>query len=99
MKLKSLAHTRSGDKGNHANIGVIAYDEEKFEYIKKTLDEKKVFEFFKATGVVKVIRYELPNIFGFNFVLEDCLQGGAGLSPRIDTQGKLFGTALLEIEL
>lgn len=98
-KLGDLAHARSGDKGNHANIGVIAYSAEGFEYLRRELSNDRVAEFFRGLGSTRVERFELPRVWALNFVLYNALAGGASRSLRIDTQGKLLGTAILELEL
>lgn len=97
--LKELAYARSGDKGNHVNIGVIARDKKKYELLKKKLTEKRVKDFFKPLGSQKVKRYELDNLHALNFVLYNILDGGGMKSLRIDAQGKAMATALLEMEL
>jgi hypothetical protein len=99
MKLAELAHARSGDKGNHANIGVVAYTSDGFERLRRQLTAERVAEHFRALGVSRVERFELPRIGALNFVLYNALAGGASRSLRIDTQGKLLGTAILELEL
>jgi hypothetical protein len=99
MKLSELARARSGDKGNHANIGVVAMDASAFEHLQRHLTAERVHEFFRGLGVTRVERFELPRIGALNFVLYNALAGGASQSLRIDTQGKLLGTAILELEL
>ncbi len=99
MKLANLAHARSGDKGNHANVGVVANDSAGFERLRRDLTVERVLEFFATLGVTRVERYELPRIGALNFVLYDALGGGASRSMRIDTQGKLLGTAILDLDL
>jgi hypothetical protein len=99
MKLSDLAHARSGDKGNHANIGVLANDAAAFELLRRHLTAGRVQEFFRGLGVSRVERFELPRIGALNFVLYNALAGGASQSLRIDTQGKLLGTAMLDLEL
>ena len=99
MKLSELAHARSGDKGNHANIGVVARDASAFEHLQRHLTAERVREFFRGLGVTRVERFKLPHIGALNFVLYNALAGGASQSLRIDTQGKLLGTAILELEL
>lgn len=103
IALRQIAHTRSGDKGNHANIGVIAYTPAGYAYLRRALTAARMRRHFSAlwSGDEKplVERYELPGIGALNFVLKNCLAGGASRSLRIDTQGKLLGTAALEIEL
>jgi hypothetical protein len=99
MKLSDLAHTRSGDKGNHANIGVVANDAAAFDHLHRHLTAERVGAYFRGLGVSRVERFELPRIGALNFVLYNALAGGASRSLRIDTQGKLLGTAILELEL
>ena len=99
ITLGEIAHARSGDKGNHANVGVIAYSPTGFEFLRQELTTERVGQFFAALGATAVERYELPRLSAFNFLLYNALAGGASQSLRIDTQGKLLGTAILEIEL
>jgi len=104
IRLAQIAHTRSGDKGNHANIGVVAYTRAGYEYLCRELTAQRMAAHFAGlapspSAPLRVDRYELPGIGALNFVLYDCLGGGASRSLRIDTQGKLLGTAALEIEL
>ncbi len=97
--LSRIAFARSGDKGNHANIGVVAYGPLAYQYLRAQLSAEVVGEFFVGLRPTKVVRYELPNVWALNFMLYDCLGGGASQSMRIDTQGKLLGTAILELPL
>lgn len=97
-RLKEIAYARSGDKGDNANIGVIAYKEEDYAFLKSFLTKERVQEYFKALGVKDVNRYELPNLWALNFVLLNALSGGGSLSLRTDSQGKALGQALLEME-
>lgn len=97
--LGEIAHARSGDKGNHSNIGVIAYTKEGYEYINKVLTPQKLKKYFSELGVTDVEKYEMENILALNFILKNALGGGAGCSLRTDTQGKILGTAILEMEI
>jgi hypothetical protein len=99
MRLGDIAHARSGDKGNHANIGVIAYTAAGFAYLEKELTSKCVHEYFEALSPEKVERFPLPKLRAFNFFLHNTLGGGASDSLRTDTQGKVLATALMEMEL
>ncbi len=99
IHLGDIAHARSGDKGNHANIGVVAYTTAGFEFLKRELTADCVAAFFSGLGATQVDRYELPKIGAPNFVLHNALAGGASQSLRIDTQGKLLGTAVLDLPL
>jgi hypothetical protein len=97
--LGKIAHARSGDKGNHANIGVVAYTPSGYEWLVRELTAERVQAFFEGLGITQVERFELPRLGALNFVLYNALAGGASQSLRIDTQGKLLGTAILELEL
>ncbi len=99
IRLAAIAHARSGDKGNHANIGVIAKTNAAFDHLRRELTPDRVQQFFAPLGVGHVARFELPRLGALNFVLYDVLAGGASQSLRIDTQGKLLGTAILDLEL
>lgn len=99
VRLGEVATARSGDKGNDANIGVVAKHEPAFRHLVQYLTEERVREFFSGTGVTRVKRFELPKVWALNFVLYNSLAGGASQSLRIDSQGKLFGTAILELRL
>jgi hypothetical protein len=99
IRLGDIAIVRSGDKGNHANLGVIARDEAAYTVLLRQLTAQRVREYFADWGVTHVERFELANLRAFNFVLYNVLAGGASQSLRIDTQGKLLGTAALEISL
>ena len=99
VRLGDLAHARSGDKGNRANIGVVAFDAERYDWLEERLTEAVVAGYFRPLGIGVVRRYELPRILAFNFVIEDALGGGASRSLRLDSQGKALAVALLELKL
>ena len=99
ITLGQIAHARSGDKGNHANVGVVAYSPAGFEFLRRELTAERVGAFFAELGVTRVERFELPKVGALNFLLHNALAGGASQSLRIDTQGKLLGTAILELPL
>lgn len=99
VRLGDLAHARSGDKGNTANIGVVARDEASFTWLQVHLTETVVAEYLKPLGHGSVRRFELPNLRAFNFVIDRALAGGASRSLRLDTQGKALGVVLLELPL
>jgi len=99
IRLAEIAHARSGDKGNHANIGVIAWTPAGFAYLQRELTAEKVESWFAPLSPRKVTRYLLPGIGALNFVLEDVLGGGASRSLRTDSQGKVLALALLELPL
>lgn len=97
--LKEIARARSGDKANQLNIGVIADTEQAYERVDEQLTAERVQQYFEGVIEGEVIRYELPNIRGFNFVGTDALGGGGQRSIRYDTQGKTYAAALLLLEL
>jgi hypothetical protein len=99
IRLREIAHARSGDKGNHANIGVIAYTPEGYELLGRALTETRVAEFFLPLRPREVRRYAMPGILAYNFLLLDVLAGGASRSLRIDSQGKALALALLEMQI
>jgi hypothetical protein len=99
IRLGDLAHARSGDKGNTANIGVVANDATSYEWLRRNLSESAVARFLQPMGVGAVRRYELEGLRAFNFVIESALGGGASRSLRLDTQGKTLGTVILELRL
>lgn len=99
VMLYKLAYARSGDKGSSANVGVIAYNQERYGYLRDFLTAEKVAEHFKELHPLHVERYELPNLLAFNFVLKGILNGGGSLSLRIDAQGKALGQAILEMSI
>jgi hypothetical protein len=98
-RLGDLAHARSGDKGNRANVGVVALNEACYAWLQEHLTEQVVADYFRPLGIGGVRRYELPKILAFNFVIDDALAGGASRSLRLDSQGKALGVALLELRL
>jgi len=94
-----LAHARSGDKGDTANIGLIALREEFYPLLVREVTEARVKEHFKGICKGKVERFELPNLGALNFLLHESLGGGGTLSLMTDAQGKTFSTALLRMEI
>jgi hypothetical protein len=99
VRLGDLAHARSGDKGNSANIGVVANDEASFQWLRTHLTETVVAAYLRPLQIGKVRQYEVPHLRAFNLVIEKALAGGASRSLRLDTQGKALGVALLELRL
>ena len=99
ITLLDIAHGRSGDKGDAANIGIIAYDDKGFEIIKAHLTAKKVKKHFEGICFGEVERFELPNIRALNFLLHNTLGGGGTVSLKHDAQGKTLAAALLRMEL
>lgn len=99
VPLSQIAHGRSGDKGNHSNIAVIAYTDAGYAWLRENLTAAVVAAYFAPLGASQVERFEAANVRGLNFMLYNALAGGASQSLRIDTQGKALAVALLRMEL
>ena len=99
VQLVDLAHARSGDKGDTANVGVIAYDPEHYELLRDALTEERVAQHFGDMVRGGVERFELPNLGALNFLLHGALGGGGTMSLMNDAQGKVLSTALLRMEI
>jgi hypothetical protein len=99
IRLGDIAHARSGDKGNHANIGVIAYTQAGYDFLGRWLTEARMAEFLLPLRPREVRRYALPGIRAYNFLARDILDGGASRSLRIDSQGKTLALAVLEMQI
>lgn len=99
IPLSTIAHGRSGDKGNHANVAIIAYTLAGYAWLREHLTADVVRNYFASLGPSRVIRYEAPNLLALNFVLYDVLGGGASESLRIDSQGKTLALALLQMAI
>lgn len=97
--LKDVAHARSGDKGNISNICLYARDPKDYELLKEQVTAEKVKDHFKGVVLGEVIRYDVPTLNGFNFVMKEALGGGATQSLRLDTLGKTMASALLRMEI
>lgn len=99
MKLKSLAHSRTGDKGNISVISVIAYDKKDFSLLKERVTAERVASYFSEVAHGEVTRYEIETIGALNFELKAALGGGVTRSLALDMHGKSLGSALLEMEI
>ena len=99
IPLSRIAHGRSGDKGDTANIGIIALEERHYPVILREVTAERVKEWFGERVAGDVVRYEMPNIRAANFLLYQALDGGGTLSLRIDAQGKTLSAALLRMEV
>ena len=99
MKLREIAHSRTGDKGNISNISVMAYKQQDYETIKQKVTAEKVKEYF--SGIVKgdVVIYELPNLWALNIVMYQALGGGVTRSLSLDTHGKSLSSLLMDMEI
>ena len=99
VRLVDLAHARSGDKGDTANVGVIALQREWYPLLERYLTRERVAAHFRGMIDGPVDRYELPNLGALNFLLHGALDGGGTLSLKTDAQGKVFSTAMLRLTL
>ena len=99
MKLRSIAHSRTGDKGNIVNISVIAYKPEDYLILEKQLTSEKVKDYFSEIVKGEVVRYDMPLIGALNFVLYDALGGGVTRSLILDKHGKSLSSALLDMDI
>lgn len=99
VPLSRIAHTRSGDKGDTCNVGVIALREEDYAVLAREVTAERVKQHFGAMVQGEVERFELPNLGALNFLLHGALGGGGTVSLRTDAQGKTFGAALLALEI
>lgn len=99
IQLLQIARARSGDKGDNANIGLIALKPEHYAVLVREVTAERVKQHFAGICLGQVERYEIPNLHALNFVLHQALDGGGTLSLRTDSQGKTFGAALLRMEI
>lgn len=99
VRLVDIAHARSGDKGDTANVGLIALRPQWYALMAKQLTRERVAEHFRGMIDGAVERYELPNLNALNFLLHGALDGGGTLSLKTDAQGKVYSTALLRLVL
>ena len=99
VRLVDIAHARSGDKGDTANVGLIALRQQWYDLLVKQVTRERVAEHFRGMIDGAVERYELPNLNALNFLLHGALDGGGTLSLKTDAQGKVYSTALLRLVL
>ncbi|MGH7652502.1 MAG: AtuA-related protein [Gemmatimonadaceae bacterium] len=97
VRLVDIAHARSGDKGDTANVGVIALEPGWYPALEKFVTRDRVAQHFQGMIDGDVERYELPNLNALNFLLHGALDGGGTLSLKTDAQGKVYSTALLRM--
>jgi len=99
MKLREIAHSRTGDKGNTSNISVIAYRREDYPLLLEQVTAERVRLHFAGVVEGEVVRYELPNIAALNFVMSRALGGGVTRSLALDAHGKSLSSALLDLDI
>ena len=99
MKLREIAHSRTGDKGNTSNISVIAYEAKDYPLLVAEVTAARVKAHFAGVVEGDVVRYELPDIAALNFVMSQTLGGGVTRSLALDAHGKSLSSALLDLEI
>ncbi|MEE9392467.1 MAG: hypothetical protein V3W41_08175 [Planctomycetota bacterium] len=99
VRLSQLAYARSGDKGDGSNVGIIAYTPEAYAFLEKELTVERMKDHFGDICFGDIVRYEVPNLLAFNFILHDSLGGGGSESLKTDAQGKTHGLGALYLEL
>jgi hypothetical protein len=99
MRLREIAHTRTGDKGNVVNISVIAYDERDYPRLARDVTVARVAALFAPIVRGSIVRYDVPSIGALNFVMTDALGGGVTRSLALDAHGKSLGSLMLELEI
>ncbi len=99
IQLRCIAHARSGDKGDTANVGLIALKPAYYAILAEHVTADRVKKHFAGICLGEVERFELPNLGALNFLLHESLDGGGTLSLKADAQGKTYGAALLRMEI
>lgn len=99
MKLRAIAHSRTGDKGNIANVSVIAFDERDYDRLAESVTAERVKDLFAGIVEGDVVRYEMPSVGALNFVMHRALGGGVTRSLALDAHGKCLSSALLDLEI
>ncbi|TCL38556.1 hypothetical protein EV210_10328 [Anaerospora hongkongensis] len=99
MKLREIAHSRTGDKGNTSNISVIAYKPEDYDFIKQHVTAERVKQHFAEIVQGEVVRYEMPNVGALNFVMYQALGGGVTRTLALDIHGKSLSSAMMNLEI
>ena len=99
MRLRAIAHSRTGDKGDTSNISVIAYNAKDYPLLERHVTAERVKEHFAEIVQGEVVRYALPDLGALNFVMHRALGGGVTRSLALDAHGKCLGSAILDLEL
>lgn len=99
IKLREIAHSRAGDKGNVSNLSLVAYKMDDYEVLRKEVTAERVKAHFEGITLGEVTRYELPKIGALNFVMDRALAGGVTRSLRMDIHGKALSPLLLDMEV
>lgn len=99
MKLRAIAHSRSGDKGDISNLSLIAHDPADYPLLLREVTAERVRAHFGEVVAGKVVRYEIPSLSALNFVMRQALGGGVTRSLALDTHGKSLSSALLDLDI
>ena len=97
--LHAIAHARAGDKGNRSNISLFPYDPAHYAALAAQVTEAVVLDLFRSRGATSVTRYDVPNLCGFNFIVDDALEGGVNGGLNLDGHGKTLSFRLLALEI
>ena len=95
VPLHAVAHSRAGDKGNRGNLSLMPYDPALYPLLAEQVTEARVLALFAHRGATRCVRYDLPLIHAFNFVIDDVLEGGVNGSLNLDGHGKSLSFRLL----
>lgn len=99
LRLRDIAHSRTGDKGDISNISLIAYDQKNYPLLERLVTSERVKAHFADLVHGEVVRYALPGLGALNFVLHEALGGGVTRSLSLDAHGKCLSSAILDIEI
>ena len=99
VQLHAIAHARAGDKGNRTNISLFPYDPRHYALLAAQVTAVRVLALFRHRGATRAVRYDLPNLCGFNFVIDDALEGGVNNALNQDGHGKTQSFRLLAMEV
>ena len=99
VPLREIAHARAGDKGNTSNVSLFVFDPAHYEAVKKQVTPERLVAEFGGVLRGKIVRHELPHLHGFNFVMENALEGGVNASLNLDSHGKSWSFLLLSLEV
>lgn len=97
--LREIAHARSGDKGNRSNICLFVYEDHHYQTVSDQITPQRLKQEFSGLFTGKIIRYDLPQLGGFNFVLDNALEGGVNESLNLDSHGKSWSSLILGLRV
>jgi hypothetical protein len=99
VELRAIAHARAGDKGNRSNVCLFVFDPAHYDAVARQLTPQRLREAFPGLLTGRIVRHELPQLHGFNFVMDEALEGGVNLSLNLDGHGKSWSSLLLGLEV